>query len=202
MSDNIDKQTPKTKEYYANYPGFRITSGIKIPDGDLKGKYTDFSVMTDEIQGIAFYKDGLQKLVTNGTSYETVGMKVDEGDFAKIISAPNGNILIEAKAGDIEIRARNIRLHATNDPDGEMTIKATKHIYTKAPIIDIDGNLTNVLSSSTIFLGLSSTNLPNSSNCCLVAFIPFSSVNKLRPFLSHTQQCHNDLTIFTSSLGL
>ena len=139
--EDLDKQTPKTKEYYANYPGFRITSGIKIPDGDLKGKYTDFAVMTDEIQGIAFYKDGLQKLVTNGTSYETVGMKVDEGDFAKIISAPNGNILIEAKSGDIEIRARNIRLHATNDPDGEMTIKATKHIYTKAPIIDIDGNI-------------------------------------------------------------
>ena len=153
MSDNIDKQTPSTKEYHSTYPGFRVTSGIKIPDGDLKGKYTDFSVMTDEIQGIAFYKDGLQKLVTNGTSYETVGMKVDEGDFAKIISAPNGNILIEAKAGDIEIRARNIRLHATNDPDGEMTIKATKHIYTKAPIIDIDGNLTNVLGKKTLSMG-------------------------------------------------
>ena len=153
MSDNIDKQTPKTKEYHSTYPGFRVTSGIKIPDGDLKGKYTDYSVMTDEIQGIAFYKDGLQKLVTNGTSYETVGMKVDGGDFAKIISAPNGNILIEAKAGDIEIRARNIRLHATNDPDGEMTIKATKHIYTKAPIIDIDGNLTNVLGKKTLSMG-------------------------------------------------
>ena len=153
MSENLDKQTPKTKEYYANYPGFRVTSGIKIPDGDLKGKYTDFAVMTDEIQGIAFYKDGLQKLVTNGTSYETVGMKVDEGDFAKIISAPNGNILIEAKSGDLEIRARNIRLHATNDPDGEMTIKATKHIYTKAPIIDIDGNLTNVLGKKTLSMG-------------------------------------------------
>ena len=149
----LDKQEKDTQEYYGNYPNFRVASGIKIPDGDLKGKYTDFSVMTDEIQGIAFYKDGLQKLVTNGTSYETVGMKVDEGDFAKIISAPNGNILIEAKAGDIEIRARNIRLHATNDPDGEMTIKATKHIYTKAPIIDIDGNLTNVLGKKTLSMG-------------------------------------------------
>jgi len=96
MSDNIDKQTPSTKEYHSTYPGFRVTSGIKIPDGDLKGKYTDYAVMTDEIQGIAFYTDGLQKLVVNGCSYETVGLKVDEGDFAKIISAPNGNILIEA----------------------------------------------------------------------------------------------------------
>ena len=56
-----------------NEIGFRVTSGIKILDGDLKGKYTDFAVMTDNVQGIAFYKDGLQKLVTNGCSYETVG---------------------------------------------------------------------------------------------------------------------------------
>ena len=153
MSDNKDKQTPKTKEYHSTYPGFRVTSGIKIPDGDLKGKYTDYSVMTDEIQGIAFYKDGLQKLVVNGCSYETVGLKVDEGDFAKIISAEYGNILIEAQDGDIELRARNIRLHATNDADGEMTIKATKHIYTKAPIIDLDGNLTNVLGKKTLSMG-------------------------------------------------
>ena len=153
MSDNIDKQTPKTKEHYANYPGFRVASGIKIPDGDLKGKYIDYSVMTDEVQGIAFYKDGLQKLVVNGCSYETVGLKVDQGDMAKIISADYGNILIEAQDGDIELRARNIRLHATNDADGEMTIKATKHIYAKSPIIDLDGNLTNVLGKKTLSMG-------------------------------------------------
>ena len=34
-----------------------------------------------------------------------------------------------------------------------MTIKATKHIYTKAPIIDIDGNLTNVLGKKTLSMG-------------------------------------------------
>ena len=68
--------------------------------------------------------------------------------------------------------------------------------------LNYSGNLTNFLSSSCTFLGLSPTKLPNSSNCCLVAFIPFKSVNKLRPFLSHTQQCHNDFRMFTSSFGL
>ena len=53
--------------------GFRVTSGITLTDGDLKGN-TDYTMFTDEIQGIAWYKDGLQKLVTNGCSYETVGL--------------------------------------------------------------------------------------------------------------------------------
>ena len=35
----LDKQQPKTQEYYGNYPNFRVASGIKIPDGDLKGEY-------------------------------------------------------------------------------------------------------------------------------------------------------------------
>ena len=41
----LDKQNSKTKEYYGNFPGFRVASGIKIPDGDLKGKYVDLSLI-------------------------------------------------------------------------------------------------------------------------------------------------------------
>ena len=41
---NLDQQQPKTQEYYGNYPNFRVASGIKIPDGDLKGEYVDYSV--------------------------------------------------------------------------------------------------------------------------------------------------------------
>ena len=33
----LDKQQQDTQEYYGNYPNFRVASGIKIPDGDLKG---------------------------------------------------------------------------------------------------------------------------------------------------------------------
>ena len=59
----LDKQQPKTQEYYGNYPNFRVASGIKIPDGDLKGEYVDYSVTTDNLQGMAWYKNGQHKLV-------------------------------------------------------------------------------------------------------------------------------------------
>ena len=49
----LDKQQKDTQEYYGNYPNFRIASGIKIPDGDLKGEYVDYSVTTDNLQGMA-----------------------------------------------------------------------------------------------------------------------------------------------------
>ena len=66
----LDKQEQDTQEYYGNYPNFRVASGIKIPDGDLKGEYVDYSVTTDNLQGIAWYKNGDQKLVVNNCSYE------------------------------------------------------------------------------------------------------------------------------------
>ena len=53
MAD-LDKQQQDTQEYYGNYPNFRVASGIKIPDGDLKGEYVDYSVTTDNLQGIAW----------------------------------------------------------------------------------------------------------------------------------------------------
>ena len=50
---NLDQQEQETQEYYGNYPNFRVASGIKIPDGDLKGEYVDYSVTTDNLQGWA-----------------------------------------------------------------------------------------------------------------------------------------------------
>ena len=49
----LDKQQQDTQEYYGNYPNFRVASGIKIPDGDLKGEYVDYSVTTDNLQGLS-----------------------------------------------------------------------------------------------------------------------------------------------------
>ena len=150
MSDNIDKQTPSTKEYHSTYPGFRVTSGIKIPDGDLKGKYTDYAVMTDEIQGIAFYKDGLQKLVVNGCSYETVGIKGKENEPNKIIATKYGHILLDAQDGDIILQANNIRLNAKK----ELTMRGDEQIYIgKSPICNIDAANTNILGTKNLSLG-------------------------------------------------
>ena len=86
MAD-LDKQQQDTQEYYGNYPNFRVASGIKIPDGDLKGEYVDYSVTTDNLQGIAWYKNGTQKLVVNNCSYEFVGEDSTEEEMSKIILA-------------------------------------------------------------------------------------------------------------------
>ena len=112
---NLDQQQPKTQEYYGNYPNFRVASGIKIPDGDLKGEYVDYSVTTDNLQGMAWYKNGQHKLVVNNCSYEYVGEDNSDKDMSKIILAKNGNIKIEAKNGDIELAAANITLKATEE---------------------------------------------------------------------------------------
>ena len=83
MAD-LDKQQQDTQEYYGNYPNFRVASGIKIPDGDLKGEYVDYSVTTDNLQGIAWYKNGTQKLVVNNCSYEFVGEDSTEEECQKL----------------------------------------------------------------------------------------------------------------------
>tara|TARA_B100001113_G_scaffold115849_1_gene94469 strand:+ start:1203 stop:1784 length:582 start_codon:yes stop_codon:yes gene_type:complete len=133
MAD-LDKQQPKTQEYYGNYPNFRVASGIKIPDGDLKGEYVDYSVTTDNLQGMAWYKNGQHKLVVNNCSYEYVGEDNTDKDMSKIILAKNGNIKIECKNGDIELAAANIHLKATEE------IKFS----TPAGILDIQASVFNI----------------------------------------------------------
>ena len=51
MSDNTQKKN--TKQYYKNVPGFRVASGFPITKGDLKGKTIDYSMATDEGQGLS-----------------------------------------------------------------------------------------------------------------------------------------------------
>ena len=145
----LDKQNSKTKEYYGNFPGFRIQSGIKIPDGDLKGKYVDYGVMTDEGQGSAFYKHGLHKLVVQDCSYETVGLRTKEGSYAKIIAAKYGHVMIDAQDGDIIFKARNIRLQASE----EVTIGADNQCYIRSPLFNIASNTTNILGVGKLSLG-------------------------------------------------
>mgnify|MGYP003120412352 FL=1 len=146
---DLDKQQKKTKEYYGNFPGFRVQSGIKIPDGDLKGKYVDYGVMTDEGQGSAFYKHGLHKLVVQDCSYETVGLRTKEGSYAKIIAAKYGHIMLDAQDGDIVLKGRNIRLQARE----EITLGATNQIYVRSPIFNIASNTTNILGVGKLSLG-------------------------------------------------
>ncbi|MBA86794.1 MAG: hypothetical protein CMB29_01840 [Euryarchaeota archaeon] len=161
MAD-LDKQQQDTQEYYGNYPNFRVASGIKIPDGDFKGEYVDYSVTTDNLQGMAWYKNGQHKLVVNNCSYEYLGEDNSEEEMSKIILAKNGNIKIEAKNGDIELHARNITL----DADEEVKILGDK-IFHNCTIMNLKSTNCNVLSRQNLtmagqftdVLGAASVNL-------------------------------------------
>ena len=161
MAD-LDKQQPKTQEYYGNYPNFRVASGIKIPDGDLKGEYVDYSVTTDNLQGMAWYKNGQHKLVVNNCSYEYLGEDNSAEEMSKIILAKNGNIKIEAKNGDIELMANNITLNATE----EIKLLGDK-LYSSSTIMNLKATNCNILTRQNLtmagqftdILGASSVNL-------------------------------------------
>ena len=137
--------TPKIKKYFENKPGFRVTSGIVLTDGELKNHTTDYSVYTDEYQGIAWYKNGLQRLVVNGCSYETVGVgqngEQKNDQYAKIICAAQGNILIEAQDGDIIFKGRNVRTFATD----ELTLVSDDKMKIDCSILHLTGTNTNIL---------------------------------------------------------
>ncbi len=147
--NKLDVQKQTTQEYYGTYPGFRIASGIKVPDGDLQGQYVDLELITNNLQGIAWYKHGLQKLVVNGTSYETVGIDAKKGDVTKIISAANGDIKIEALDGDIFLDARNIRLKASD----ELTLVSGQHILLDGAVMNLKATTTNILGKKNLSMG-------------------------------------------------
>tara|TARA_B100000965_G_C19572806_1_gene749917 strand:+ start:738 stop:1316 length:579 start_codon:yes stop_codon:yes gene_type:complete len=158
----LDKQQQKTQEYYGNYPNFRVASGIKIPDGDLKGEYVDYSVTTDNLQGMAWYKNGQHKLVVNNCSYEYLGEDNSTEEMSKIILAKNGNIKIEAKNGDIELMANNITLNATE----EIKLLGDK-LYSSSTVMNLKSTNCNILTRQNLtmagqftdILGASSVNL-------------------------------------------
>tara|TARA_Y100000114_G_scaffold90742_1_gene84252 strand:+ start:4975 stop:5553 length:579 start_codon:yes stop_codon:yes gene_type:complete len=149
--DNIQK--PSSKITTENKLGFRITSGVTLTDGELKNEVTDYTMFTDEGQGIAWYKNGLHRLVTNGCSYETVGVgkrgEQKENQPAKLICASTGNICLECQDGDVLVKGRNIRFEAEN----ELTLVSSKHISLDCSILNLKGTNTNVLATQRLSQG-------------------------------------------------
>lgn len=144
-------QTQTTKEYFANYPGFRIESGVVIPEGSLKGKEVDLDCITDNGQGWAYYKDGYFKSICHGTSYEVCGMRNEVNDYSKILTAASGHIMIDAQDGDIILKGRNVRITA-EDGQGEISLVSGKHVYIKGAVTHIRGTNVNILSTNNLSL--------------------------------------------------
>ena len=149
--DNIQK--PSSKITTENKLGFRVTSGVTLTDGELKNEVTDYTMFTDEGQGIAWYKNGLHRLVTNGCSYETVGGgkrgEQKENQPAKLICASTGNICLECQDGDVLIKGRNIRFEAEN----ELTLVSSKHISLDCSVLNLKGTNTNILATQRLSQG-------------------------------------------------
>ena len=149
--DNIQK--PSSKITTENKLGFRVTSGVTLTDGELKNEVTDYTMFTDEGQGIAWYKNGLHRLVTNGCSYETVGVgkrgEQKENQPAKLICASTGNICLECQDGDVLIKGRNIRFEAEN----ELTLVSSKHISLDCSVLNLKGTNTIILATQRLSQG-------------------------------------------------
>ena len=151
MTQKKEPLKPADKIFFENKPGFRVTSGIKLVEGELKEYITDYSVFTDEYQGIAWYKHGLQRLVCNGCSYETVGVgEVQKNNLpAKLIAAASGHIVLEAQDGDVLIKGRNIRFQA----EEELTLSCTGIINLDSSTLHCKSTNTNILTSQGLTMG-------------------------------------------------
>jgi len=118
---------------------YRFEAGTKsFANGDI-----ELGLSTPTKQGINMYKNGNCDFAINGTLKEVSGFKVkNPEEFARIIDATNGSILIQALNGTITLKAKNIRLVGVDGTEGEITIQASKKILTNAPTVTTQG--TNV----------------------------------------------------------
>ena len=136
------------KEHYEKKPGFTTKSGVP----DAAGRVIDYSLMTDQGQGYHFTTDGMHFHKTNKTSYEISGQDCHEKEPAKVIKTLNGDIIIEAVAGDIILKGRNIRIVAT-DGVGEVTLTSAKQVAISAPIANVKSTTENHMSTLSYDVG-------------------------------------------------
>ena len=140
--------TDQPKEWYQKFPGFTIKSGTV----DAKGRPTDLSFFTDRGQGFQYTQDGDKTDICHGTSYEICNVDGNGQSPAKIIRGANGDIIIEALAGELVLRARSIRIEAT-DGTGEVTINSNKQISLTSPIQNIKGTNVNIVGTNNVSTG-------------------------------------------------
>ena len=134
---------------------YRFEAGTKsFANGDI-----ELGLSTPTKQGINMYKNGNCDFAINGTLKEVSGFKVKNPDeFARIIDATNGSILIQALNGTITLKAKNIRLVGVDGTEGEITLQASKKILTNAPTVTTQGtNVTLAASQNASVAGSSTT---------------------------------------------
>ena len=134
---------------------YRFEAGTKsFANGDI-----ELALSTPTKQGINMYKNGNCDFAINGTLKEVSGFKVkNPEEFARIIDAENGSILIQALNGTITLKAKNIRLVGVDGTEGEITLQASKKILTNAPTVTTQGtNITLSAAQNASVAGSSTT---------------------------------------------
>lgn len=127
--------------------GHRVSSGEVLQDGSV----TDYSITTDNHQGIVFLQDGRHNQRCRTTSQELCGEYLeDKQSPAKTIEAVNGNIHLRAKNGEIILEAANIRIVGLGGNGGEVTIQAGKIMHCSAPIFGVQASHANIAGSSQV----------------------------------------------------
>ena len=134
---------------------YRFEAGTKsFANGDI-----ELGLSTPTKQGINMYKNGNCDFAINGTLKEVSGFNVKNPEqYARIIDADKGSILIQALNGTITLKAKNIRLVGVDGTEGEITLQASKKILTNAPTVTTQGtNVTLAASQNASVAGSSTT---------------------------------------------
>ena len=160
---------------------YRFEAGTKsFANGDI-----ELGLSTPTKQGINMYKNGNCDFAINGTLKEVSGFKVkNPEEFARIIDAENGSILIQALNGTITLKAKNIRLVGIDGTEGEITLQASKTVHMDAPIIGGQGtNITHSASQSFAAAG-SSTDVSGHAQCTVSSGVDSDSSSVLGQILN------------------
>lgn len=114
-----------------------------------------FSIITDNHQGIVFNRDGQSFFRTGTNSTEVVGQNIKFGsdEPAKIIRAENGNIVLSAPKGTVEIIAANIKLVSSNPLGGQIILDSTGIIQVTAPSTNVQGDNFSVAAAQGASIG-------------------------------------------------
>ena len=138
IASAVDK---KIREYFRmSRPGFEIASNF---DSQSHG-VSEFSLTTDEQQGIDFFKQGNCKILSNKSLELLSGYDQKSTHLGIGIHAQNGHIYIRALSGNLYLEGNDVIIN-TNDGEGQISLNATKTILQKAPTIKISGSTTTIL---------------------------------------------------------
>lgn len=100
-----------------------------------------FSLLMDNNCGIVFSETGNTIFSTDKTYTEVVGRDnpPNTGVPSKMIRAINGDIVLDARNGDIVLRGANIRVEGNDPEGGAVIISSTKNFQVNAPITNVQG---------------------------------------------------------------